>query len=107
MGMRAAQEDDLLGARQPDVGDELATAAQMAVVLLAQDRCADAVFARCRLHRPASLEQKRFSAEDAEDAQRSRWLLRFLRVTFASAAISVCFSFQPNRDRSIASAIWQ
>ena len=43
MRMRAAQEHDLLGAAQRDVGDELAAAAQMAIVLLAQHGCANPV----------------------------------------------------------------
>ena len=37
MGVRAAQEHHLLGTAQRDVGDKLATAAQVAVVLLAQN----------------------------------------------------------------------
>jgi hypothetical protein len=37
MGVWTAQEHDFLGARQRDVGDELAAAAQVAIVLLPQD----------------------------------------------------------------------
>ena len=43
MRVRTAQEHDLLGAAQRDVGDELAAAAQVAIVLLAQQRRADPV----------------------------------------------------------------
>jgi hypothetical protein len=41
MSMRAADERDIVGVGQFDVGDELATAVQMARVLLAQQRRAD------------------------------------------------------------------
>ena len=43
MRERAADEADVLKARQPDVGHELATAAQEAVVLLAQEPGTDAL----------------------------------------------------------------
>ena len=43
VGVRAAQEHDLLGTAQRDVRDELAAAAQVAIVLLAQQRRADPV----------------------------------------------------------------
>jgi hypothetical protein len=37
MGVWTAQENDFLRATKRDVGDELAAAAQMAIVLLARD----------------------------------------------------------------------
>ena len=58
MRVRAAQKHDVLRAGQPDVGDELAAAAQVPVILLAQDRRADAVFALRLFPSPASSKEK-------------------------------------------------
>jgi hypothetical protein len=44
MGVRASQKHDLLRAGQLYVGHELAAAAQMAIILAAQQRRADAAF---------------------------------------------------------------
>ena len=41
---RAAQKRDVLHARQLDVADELAPTAHVAVILLAEEPCADALF---------------------------------------------------------------
>src|SRR6478672_9610828 len=43
MRVRTAQEHDFVGIAQSNVSDELAAAAQVAIVLLAQHRCADPV----------------------------------------------------------------
>src|SRR3954451_3893386 len=55
MRMSATQEHDVLRAGKPNVGDEFAAAAQMAVVLPAQQRRADAAFLTGAVvrHRPA------------------------------------------------------
>ena len=73
MRVRAAQEHDLLGTAQRDVGDKLAAAAQVAIVLLAQHRRADAValFRHRRLPRKRRARGERMSRSTRQDNDRT------------------------------------